>query len=152
VPRRVAGRRTRARKACRDGTPSVVKVRFTAMIAFLKGGAHPTNREMTRTKRAKAAGDAADTAPTPAEAARRALYVEAGARIRSVRKELGVTQVECARGAFIDASSVFRIETGAQNWTLDTLARIALSLGVGMDVLLTGVMPDPDLLEPRIRD
>lgn len=91
------------------------------------------------------------TAPTAADGARRALYAEVGRRIREVREGLDVGQAECARGAEIDTSSMFRIESGSQNLTIDTLARLALSLGVPMEDLLSGVEPDPLLVAPRTR-
>lgn len=86
-----------------------------------------------------------------ADAARRALHADVGARIREVRTKLRVGQAECARGAGIDTSSLFRIEKGGQNLTVDTLARVALSLGVGMDELLLGVAPDAALIALRSR-
>jgi transcriptional regulator with XRE-family HTH domain len=88
---------------------------------------------------------------TPADAARQALQADVGARIRSVRKRLGVGQAECARGAGIDVSSLFRIEKTGQNLTVETLGRLAISLGVTMDELVLGIIPDPDLIEPRSR-
>ena len=91
------------------------------------------------------------TAPKAADGARRALYAEVGKRIREVREGLGIGQAECASGAEIDTSSMFRIESGTQNLTIDTLARLSLSLGVPMDDLLAGVEPDPLLVEPRTR-
>lgn len=86
-----------------------------------------------------------------AEQALAALQVSVGARIRDVRTALKVGQAECARGAGIDKSSLFRIEKGDQNLTLDTLGRIALSLEVSMDELLIGVEPSYALLKPRSR-
>nr|WP_249341709.1 helix-turn-helix transcriptional regulator [Sphingomonas sp. 3P27F8] len=87
----------------------------------------------------------------PADAARRALHADVGERIRAVRTGLGIGQAECARGAGIDVSSLFRIEKTGQNLTVETLARLALALGVGMDVLLSGVKPGSDLVERRSR-
>lgn len=95
------------------------------------------------------AGNGADG--TAAEAARQTLQANVGSRIRSVRKRLGVGQAECARGAGIDVSSLFRIEKTGQNLTLETLGRLAIALGVTMDELVMGVVPDPDLIEPRKR-
>lgn len=83
--------------------------------------------------------------------ARRRLQVDVGARIREVRVGLGIGQAECARGAAIDTSSMFRIEQGSQNLTLETLARIAVSLGVGMDELVAGVVPNPKMVLARPR-
>ncbi|WP_171009342.1 helix-turn-helix transcriptional regulator [Sphingomonas sp. 2SG] len=88
---------------------------------------------------------------TEAEAARSALQTAVGRRIHDVRLAVGLGQAECARTAGIDTSSMFRIETGAQNLTLDTLARVALALDVPMDELLTGVRPDPAIIQLRTR-
>ncbi len=90
-------------------------------------------------------------ARTSADVARDMLQSEVGQRIRLVRKGLGVGQAECARRAGIDVSSMFRIEKTGQNLTVETLARLAISLGVSMDELLLGIVPDPDLVEPRSR-
>ena len=89
---------------------------------------------------------------TGAEAARRALHADLGERIVAIRKRLGVGQAECARGAGIDVSSMFRIEKGGQNLTVETLARIAISLGVALDELVIGIEPDSGMIEPRSRD
>ncbi|GGB39652.1 hypothetical protein GCM10011380_31460 [Sphingomonas metalli] len=92
-----------------------------------------------------------DPTEVTAEDARRALQAAVGDRVRAVRAERGIGQAECARGAGIDTSSMFRIEKGGQNLTVETLARLALSLGVGMDELVAGVEPDPAIIEPRSR-
>lgn len=86
-----------------------------------------------------------------ADSARRALHAEIGERVVAVRKRLGIGQAECARGAGIDVSSMFRIEKGGQNLTVETLARIAVALGVPLDELVIGIEPDPALVEPRSR-
>lgn len=91
------------------------------------------------------------TAGRSASSARADLHMAIGLRIRAVRRARGVGQAACARGAGIDTSSMFRIEKGQQNLTVETLARVALSLGVGMDELVSGVEPDPSLIEPRLR-
>lgn len=83
--------------------------------------------------------------------ARRLLHAAVGARIRDIRLSRDLGQAECARGAGIDTSSLFRIERTGQNLTVETLARLALSLGVPMEELLTGVYPDPGIIERRTR-
>jgi transcriptional regulator with XRE-family HTH domain len=93
----------------------------------------------------------AKTDTTVAGAARRNLHAAIGERIRGVRIANGLAQAECARNAGIDTSSLFRIEKGGQNLTVETLARVALSIGVGMDELLVGVDPDPAIIEARTR-
>lgn len=83
--------------------------------------------------------------------ARRQLHVAIGERILEIRSTIGLGQAECARGAGIDTSSMYRIEKGQQNLTAETLARIALSLGVSMEELLVGVQPDPAICATRSR-
>jgi len=97
--------------------------------------------------------DNRDKGPSRAVAhvARETLHADVGQRIRLVRKGLGIGQAECARGAGIDVSSMFRIEKTGQNLTVETLARLAIALGVTMDELLLGIVADPDLIEPRNR-
>lgn len=90
-------------------------------------------------------------AKTEAQVAAAALQVAVGNRIRQVRIDLGYGQAECAKGAGIDTSSMFRIEKGDQNLTVHTLARLSLSLGVPIDELLIGVVADPAIVEPRKR-
>ena len=88
-----------------------------------------------------------ESAATPRER----LHADIGERVRDVRTRLGIGQAECARGAGIDTSSMFRIEKGQQNLTVETLARLAISLGTTIDELVLGVEPDPDLVVPRTR-
>lgn len=94
---------------------------------------------------------APDAAATQADIARSTLQTAVGKRIQDVRLGRGMGQAECARAAGIDTSSMFRIETGAQNLTLDTLARVAVALDVPMNELLIGVSPDPAIVELRTR-
>jgi transcriptional regulator with XRE-family HTH domain len=93
-----------------------------------------------------------EEAESDAGTATAALQKAVGQRIRSVRKSLGYGQAECAKGAGIDTSSMFRIEKGGQNLTVLTLARLALYLGVPIHELLIGVEVDPAIIEPRTRD
>ncbi|MBI0532035.1 helix-turn-helix domain-containing protein [Sphingomonas sp. TX0522] len=86
----------------------------------------------------------------PADARRR-LQVDVGARVRAVRTRLGVGQAECARAAGVDTSSLFRLEKGDQNVTIDMIGRLAVALGVEMDELLVGVRPDPAIVAQRPR-
>lgn len=78
--------------------------------------------------------------------ARRALQLGVGERIRSIRLSMNMGQAECARAAGVDKSSMWRLEKGEQNVSLDLLARVALALEVGMDELVVGVHPDPSLV------
>jgi len=94
-------------------------------------------------------------APKPAmslaTAARAELQRAVGKHIAETRIALDIGQAECARAAGIDTSSMFRIESGTQNLTLDTLARVSLALGVPMSRLVEGVAPDPAIIELRSR-
>lgn len=81
-----------------------------------------------------------------AEAARLALQVAVGSRVREIRTAQGIGQAECAREAGMDKSSMFRLEKGEQNVTIDMLARIALVLDVGLAELVMGVPLDPALI------
>ena len=80
-------------------------------------------------------------------AAKRSLHAEIGECIRRARLESGLGQAECARIAGIDTSSMFRIEKSGQNLTVETLAKLALAIGVPMHELLIGVVPDPGILD-----
>jgi len=80
------------------------------------------------------------------DAARLALQAAVGKRVRKIRTQQRIGQAECARAAGMDKSSMYRLEKGEQNVTLDTLARIALVLGVEMGDLVAGVVPDPALV------
>ncbi|MEG8016064.1 helix-turn-helix domain-containing protein [Sphingomonas sp. 22R3R2A-7] len=86
-----------------------------------------------------------------AKAARMALQRAVGARVREIREDLKLGQAQCAEYAGLDKSSMFRGEKGEINFTLDTLGRLALALGVPIDEFLIGVTPDPALIERRTR-
>ncbi len=83
--------------------------------------------------------------------ARRALHMAIGERILEMRSSIGLGREECASGAGIDMSSMYRIRKGQQNQTAATFARIALSLGTSMEELLMGVHPDPAICAVRPR-
>lgn len=87
----------------------------------------------------KRAEPPAEKSSVPNEGVRQRLNAAIGERIREVRNGIGMGQAECARDAGIDKSSMFRLESGAQNITVETLARIAHALGVGMDRLVSGI-------------
>lgn len=86
-----------------------------------------------------------------ARRARLALQKAVGGRVREIREELKLGQAQCAEYAGLDKSSMFRAEKGELNFTLDTLGRLALALGVPIDEFLIGVSPDPALIERRSR-
>lgn len=52
-----------------------------------------------------------------------------GKRIRELREEVGLTQVELAKKAKVSRSMLSMIEEGNQNSSIDTLDRIAKALG-----------------------
>lgn len=99
----------------------------------------------------KQAGQNTDDLTVSTVAARRMLHAEVGECVRRARIAAGLGQAECARAAGIDTSSMFRIEKTGQNLTVETLARLALAIGVPINELLIGVMPDPAILDPRSR-
>jgi DNA-binding XRE family transcriptional regulator len=59
-----------------------------------------------------------------------------GARIKSVRKKLKITQKELAKATDIDQAIISKIETGKHLPRVDTIERIANGLGVTMSQLL----------------
>ena len=96
---------------------------------------------------ARASGPLAEQSSNIAvDDARRALQAAIGIRIREVREQAGVGQRECARLAGVNSSTMFRIERGQQNISIEVLARISLVLSVDIEELLIGIRPDPGLL------
>lgn len=85
-----------------------------------------------------------------AKRARAELQSAVGERVRAVRLERGIGQAECARAAGLDTSSLFRLEKGDQNATVETLGRIALVLGVELIDLVAGVSIDAALIDRPI--
>lgn len=81
------------------------------------------------------------------EKARLALQGAVGKRVRAIRTERRLGQAECARAAGIDKGTLFRLEKGQLNVTVQVLARIALALQVDLPDVLAGVQVDPSLLE-----
>ncbi len=59
-----------------------------------------------------------------------------GVRIRELREEHQLTQVELAKKAATSQSMIARIETGNQdNLRMDTLVRLASALGLELDIV-----------------
>lgn len=81
-----------------------------------------------------------------ARQARLALQAAIGKRVRDIRIDRGIGQAECAREAGMDKSSMFRLEKGEQNVTIDMLGRIALVLDVELGELVSGIELDPTLI------
>lgn len=65
-------------------------------------------------------------------------YYQLGRRIQRIRHERGLTQAELAERADVSPPYISHIERGVKTASLDTLARIAESLGVALDSLLLG--------------
>lgn len=70
-------------------------------------------------------------------------YKAVGERIAQVRAEAGLTQVEGAKRANLNRSLLARIETGAENLSLQTLSRLALAYGVRPEALIAKLDADP---------
>jgi transcriptional regulator with XRE-family HTH domain len=62
-----------------------------------------------------------------------------GARVRSLRKDRGLSQEAFAAQAAIDRSYMGGIERGERNVTLETLVRLANALGISLAELVEGV-------------
>lgn len=65
-------------------------------------------------------------------------YTAIGKRIRQLRKQLGLTQAGLAIRIGISTSFCGHIERGTRVSSLETILRIAKTLGVTVDALLTG--------------
>jgi len=70
------------------------------------------------------------------------LQAEVGRRIRQRRERTGVSQEEFARRAGLTRPFFGRIERGTQNVSIETLAKIAIGLGIDMGELLAGLPID----------
>lgn len=60
----------------------------------------------------------------------------AGARLRMVREDLGLSQLELSRRTGIAQESLSRIETGRRDPRLGTLQRLARGMGLSLEQLL----------------
>lgn len=67
-----------------------------------------------------------------------------GQRIRSRRRELGLSQEALAHVAGLDRSYVGRIERGEHNLTFTALVRLARAMGCDVARLTAGLPPTPD--------
>ncbi len=65
-------------------------------------------------------------------------YVNVGNRIRSRRKELGLTGGHLAQLAYISEKFLYCIETGKKGLSAETLYNLAKALGVTADWVLGG--------------
>ena len=62
-----------------------------------------------------------------------------GKRIRDVREEKGITQVELGDLIDMEKPNMNRLEKGGTNPTVLTLKKICTALGITLDYLLLGV-------------
>ena len=73
-----------------------------------------------------------------------------GARIAALRREAGLSQAELAQRLRISASAMGMYEQGRREPSIQTLVKLAQTLGVTTDYLLTGV-PGPEQAEAMHR-
>jgi DNA-binding XRE family transcriptional regulator len=66
----------------------------------------------------------------------RAQFEPPGARLRTVREGLGLSQLELSRRSGIAQESLSRIETGRRDPRLGTLQRLARGLGLSLEQLM----------------
>lgn len=59
-----------------------------------------------------------------------------GQNIKRIRETKGMSQGDISRALNMDRGYISRIENGFKNPTIDTLAKIAKVLGVGVDDLM----------------
>ncbi len=71
-------------------------------------------------------------------------------RLKQLRKEKGLTQIQMQLLTGIDQSDYSKIETGKRYYTFEQCKRIALALGTSMDYL-AGIT-DEQSCYPRSRD
>lgn len=64
-------------------------------------------------------------------------YKKLGDKIRRLRKEKGFTQEKLAELAKIDPKSIIDIESGKRNPTLKTITKLARSLNISLNKLLS---------------
>lgn len=76
------------------------------------------------------------------------LYEEAGMRIRSLRELRGYSREQLSEMSDISTKFLYEIESGKKGFSVYTLTRIANSLGVNCDYIITG--DKTDLVYDRI--
>lgn len=77
-------------------------------------------------------------------------YKAVGKRIKTVRRNKGLSQKALATVMDISATNLSHIERGATKASLPTLVKIANSLGVSMDELMCAVLRAPSIFR-RVR-
>lgn len=80
--------------------------------------------------------------------------LEAGTRIRILRKKMGLTQEQLAEKTGVSAHFIYEIEHGQKTMSLYTLVDITNALGTTADYILFGKAPDvsPEMLDIMIND
>lgn len=72
-----------------------------------------------------------------------------GRRIRTLRNQVGISQLELAGAAGMRKQFLNRVENGRQNPNVRTLSRIAFALRLPLATLFEGVPPDAALAESK---
>ena len=62
-----------------------------------------------------------------------------GRRVRQLRRERGMTQVQLSQATGLHQPFLSRIEAGQQNLELRTLARLAVALASTLEALVSGI-------------
>jgi transcriptional regulator with XRE-family HTH domain len=63
------------------------------------------------------------------------------ANLTSRREAVGLSKSALARKARVGRATVQRLESGATEWSIGTIRKLAVALGVHEDVLLAPVLP-----------
>jgi transcriptional regulator with XRE-family HTH domain len=69
------------------------------------------------------------------------LLQKIGKRVRKIREEKGMSQIELAAAIEYEKSNMSRLESGGTNPTIATLYKIATALGVSLSELVKIEMP-----------
>jgi DNA-binding XRE family transcriptional regulator len=117
-------------------TPSTFLKREMLMRYIIDYDYDDRQPSLASTGRAAASrGDGRDRSTIAARTETRAhepVLKELGARIRLIRRELHLSQEECAERCHIDRAHISRLERGRPNTTVLHLAKLAQGLGVEM--------------------
>lgn len=73
-------------------------------------------------------------------------YISVGSRIRSARKNLGLSQEQLAESCNLSVSFMGHIERGSRKMSLETLVALCEALNVSADYLLMDDMPENDMV------
>lgn len=75
------------------------------------------------------------------------IYIEAGKRIRKIREDKNYTRDYVAIKADISSKFLYEIEHGLKGFSADTLYKIAKTLEVSSEYILSGYNVDNDVIE-----